>query len=97
MSRVGGRAVIIGAGMAGLAAAGALVGRFDDVIVLERDRLPERPEWRLGAPQGQHVHALLTAGQRAPGHRGGPAGQRGACPGGAGSPWDDEDRSRVSH
>src|SRR5262249_6809863 len=22
-------------------------------------------EWRLGAPQGQHVHALLTAGQRA--------------------------------
>jgi 2-polyprenyl-6-methoxyphenol hydroxylase-like FAD-dependent oxidoreductase len=65
MSRVGERAVIIGAGMAGLAAAGALVGRFDEVIVLERDRLPARPEWRLGAPQGQHVHALLTAGQRA--------------------------------
>jgi 2-polyprenyl-6-methoxyphenol hydroxylase-like FAD-dependent oxidoreductase len=65
MNRVGERAVIIGAGMAGLAAAGALVGRFDDVIVLERDRLPASPEWRLGAPQGQHVHALLTAGQRA--------------------------------
>ena len=65
MGRIGGRAVIIGAGMAGLAAAGALAGRFEEVVVLERDRLPASPEWRLGAPQGQHVHALLTAGQRA--------------------------------
>src|SRR5215469_574334 len=65
MSRIGKRAVVIGAGMAGLAAAGALAGRFDEVVVLERDSLPGAPEWRLGAPQGQHVHALLTAGQRA--------------------------------
>lgn len=65
MSTIGARAVIIGAGMAGLAAAGALAGRFEEVVVLERDRLPDTPEWRLGAPQGQHVHALLTAGQRA--------------------------------
>lgn len=65
MSHIGKRAVIIGAGMAGLAAAGALAGRFDEVVVLERDSLPGEPQWRLGAPQGQHVHALLTAGQRA--------------------------------
>jgi 2-polyprenyl-6-methoxyphenol hydroxylase-like FAD-dependent oxidoreductase len=65
MSAIGQRAVVIGAGMAGLAAAGALTGRFEEVVVLERDSLPGEPQWRLGAPQGQHVHALLTAGQRA--------------------------------
>ena len=65
MSRIGERAAVIGAGMAGLAAAGVLAPRFDEVIVLERDGLPGAPAWRLGAPQGQHVHALLTAGQRA--------------------------------
>ena len=65
MSAIGRRAVVIGAGMGGLAAAGALVGHFDDVVVLERDSLPERPDHRAGAPQGRHVHALLTAGQQA--------------------------------
>jgi 2-polyprenyl-6-methoxyphenol hydroxylase-like FAD-dependent oxidoreductase len=65
MSTSGRRAVVIGAGMGGLAAAGALVGHFDDVVVLERDTLPERPDHRAGAPQGRHVHALLTAGQQA--------------------------------
>jgi 2-polyprenyl-6-methoxyphenol hydroxylase-like FAD-dependent oxidoreductase len=65
MSRVGKRAIVIGAGMGGLAAAGALRGHFDEVVVLERDSLPERPDHRAGAPQGRHVHALLTAGQQA--------------------------------
>ncbi|HLY80102.1 MAG TPA: FAD-dependent monooxygenase [Caulobacteraceae bacterium] len=62
---IGKRAVVIGAGMGGLAAAGALVRHFDEVVVLERDSLPDRPDHRAGAPQGRHVHALLTAGQRA--------------------------------
>lgn len=65
MSGLGKRAVVIGAGMGGLAAAGALAGRFDEVVVLERDSLPDRPDYRAGAPQGRHVHALLTAGQQA--------------------------------
>ncbi|MGH7735673.1 MAG: NAD(P)/FAD-dependent oxidoreductase, partial [Gemmatimonadales bacterium] len=52
-------------GMGGLAAAGALAPHFDRVSVLERDHLPAEPGQRLGAPQGRHVHALLTAGQRA--------------------------------
>ena len=65
MTAIGKRAVVIGAGMGGLAAAGALVGHFDDVVVLERDSLPDRPDHRAGAPQGRHVHALLTAGQQA--------------------------------
>ncbi|MEJ0064293.1 MAG: FAD-dependent monooxygenase [Caulobacteraceae bacterium] len=65
MASIGKRAVVIGAGMGGLAAAGALVGHFDEVVVLERDSLPARPDQRAGAPQGRHVHALLTAGQQA--------------------------------
>jgi len=65
MSRIGKRAVVIGAGVGGIAAAGALIGRFDEVVVLERDQLPDTPQQRLGAQQGRHVHALLTAGQRA--------------------------------
>jgi 2-polyprenyl-6-methoxyphenol hydroxylase-like FAD-dependent oxidoreductase len=59
------RALVIGAGMGGLAAAAALVGRFDEVVVLERDSLPDRLDHRAGAPQGRHVQALLTAGQQA--------------------------------
>jgi len=56
---------VIGAGMGGLAAAGALRGHFDEVVVLERDSLPDKPDQRAGAPQGRHVHALLAAGQQA--------------------------------
>jgi glycine/D-amino acid oxidase-like deaminating enzyme len=39
-TRIGKQAVVIGAGMGGLAAAGALADRFDQVVVLERDTLP---------------------------------------------------------
>ncbi len=65
MPSIGKRAVVIGAGMGGLAAAGALRSHFDEVVVLERDSLPDRPDHRAGAPQGRHVHALLAAGQQA--------------------------------
>src|SRR5258705_1086507 len=62
---IGKQAVVIGAGMAGLAAAGALSDRFDQVVVLERDSLPSEPAHRAGTPQARHVHALLLSGQRA--------------------------------
>jgi 2-polyprenyl-6-methoxyphenol hydroxylase-like FAD-dependent oxidoreductase len=62
---VGKQAVVIGAGMAGLAAAGALAEHFDQVVVLERDSLPSEPMHRAGTPQARHVHALLLSGQRA--------------------------------
>ena len=39
--KIGKQAVVIGAGMAGLAAAGAIADYFERVIVLERDRLPK--------------------------------------------------------
>jgi flavin-dependent dehydrogenase len=62
---IGKQAVVIGAGMAGLTAAGALADSFDQVVVLERDTLPEDPAYRVGTPQARHVHALLVSGQRA--------------------------------
>ncbi len=62
---IGKQAVVIGAGMGGLTAAGALADRFDQVVVLERDTLPLEPAYRAGTPQARHVHALLLSGQRA--------------------------------
>jgi 2-polyprenyl-6-methoxyphenol hydroxylase-like FAD-dependent oxidoreductase len=62
---IGKQAVVIGAGMGGLTAAGALADHFDQVVVLERDTLPSEPTYRAGTPQARHVHALLLSGQRA--------------------------------
>src|SRR6476619_5605586 len=62
---IGKQAVVIGAGMGGLTAAGALDDRFDQVVVLERDTLASEPAYRAGTPQARHVHALLLSGQRA--------------------------------
>ncbi len=55
-------AIVIGSSMAGLLAARALSTRFEQVTVLERDRLPDQPKARKGVPQGQHAHGLLAAG-----------------------------------
>jgi 2-polyprenyl-6-methoxyphenol hydroxylase-like FAD-dependent oxidoreductase len=62
---IGRQAVVIGAGIGGLAAAGALAGFFEHVLVLERDELPGDAVDRQGTPQGRHNHALLAGGQRA--------------------------------
>jgi 2-polyprenyl-6-methoxyphenol hydroxylase-like FAD-dependent oxidoreductase len=53
------RAIVIGAGMAGLMAAVALSDFFDDVLIIEKDALPRSPELRKGVPQGAHVHTFL--------------------------------------
>ena len=58
------RAVVIGASMAGMCAARVLADRFDQVVVLDRDRLPTGPEARGQVPQGRHPHLLLVAGAR---------------------------------
>ncbi|HLL37840.1 MAG TPA: FAD-dependent monooxygenase [Streptomyces sp.] len=60
-----GTAVVIGAGIAGLSAAKALSGAFQQVVVVDRDELPQSGDPRRGVPQGQHSHVLLVAGQRA--------------------------------
>ncbi|MET9500589.1 FAD-dependent monooxygenase [Streptomyces sp. NPDC006622] len=56
------RAVVIGAGLAGMLAAAALSTVVDQVIVLERDDLPDGPEHRKGLPQGRHAHLLMAGG-----------------------------------
>jgi 2-polyprenyl-6-methoxyphenol hydroxylase-like FAD-dependent oxidoreductase len=61
---VGEQAVVVGAGMGGLAAA-ALADHFERVVVLERDTLPPDATHRAGTPQSRHIHALLAGGQRA--------------------------------
>jgi 2-polyprenyl-6-methoxyphenol hydroxylase-like FAD-dependent oxidoreductase len=61
----GKHAVIIGAGMAGLLAAAALADAFDEVTIIEKDSLPESPQFRSGVAQGAHVHTLLGYGAEA--------------------------------
>ena len=51
---------VIGASLAGLLAASALTGYFDEVVILERDELPDRATPRRGVPQGRQLHALMT-------------------------------------
>ena len=67
MSRDLGRqehAIVIGGGMAGLSSAAVLIRHFSRVTIIDRDALPSSPEVRSGAPQGNHVHVLLSRGWR---------------------------------
>jgi 2-polyprenyl-6-methoxyphenol hydroxylase-like FAD-dependent oxidoreductase len=56
------QAVVVGAGMAGLAAAKAVAPHFEKVTVFDRDSLPDAPSPRSGTPQARHTHALLAGG-----------------------------------
>ncbi|ACU75238.1 monooxygenase FAD-binding [Catenulispora acidiphila DSM 44928] len=58
----GGRAVVLGASMAGLMAARVLREKYERVTVVERDVLPAGPEHRRGVPQSRHLHVLLARG-----------------------------------
>jgi len=60
-----GRAVVIGASLAGLMAARVLAKHCERVTVIERDSLQEGAAPRKGCPQGRHVHVLLKRGQLA--------------------------------
>jgi len=64
-SFIGRQAVVIGAGMSGLAAARALADHFEKVTVLERGELPATPAQRTGTPQDRHLHGLLVGGLHA--------------------------------
>jgi 2-polyprenyl-6-methoxyphenol hydroxylase-like FAD-dependent oxidoreductase len=55
-------AIVVGAGVAGLAAAKAIAPHFEKVTVFDRDSLPDAPAPRSGTPQSRHTHALLTGG-----------------------------------
>ncbi|HEX6364210.1 MAG TPA: hypothetical protein VFZ93_14735, partial [Albitalea sp.] len=56
------RALVLGAGIAGLAAARVLAEHVDELVIVERDALPERAQPRPGTPQARHIHNLLLRG-----------------------------------
>ncbi|GHE54654.1 FAD-dependent monooxygenase [Streptomyces cellulosae] len=60
------RAVVIGAGLSGMLAAAVLsAAGADEVVVVDRDELPDGPAHRRGLPQGRHAHLLMAGGLRA--------------------------------
>lgn len=59
------RAVVIGGSIAGLVAARVLSDHFSDVLIIERDGLPEAPGPRRGVPQSVHLHGLTLGGRLA--------------------------------
>jgi 2-polyprenyl-6-methoxyphenol hydroxylase-like FAD-dependent oxidoreductase len=48
--------------MGGLLAARVLADAYQQVTVVDRDLLPDRPADRQGVPQGRHAHGLLASG-----------------------------------
>jgi flavin-dependent dehydrogenase len=62
---LGERAIVIGAGLGGLSAARALSDRFRQVVILDRDELPNGATPRPGVPQGKQPHGLLCGGLEA--------------------------------
>jgi 2-polyprenyl-6-methoxyphenol hydroxylase-like FAD-dependent oxidoreductase len=57
------QAIVIGAGIGGLISARVLSDFFDEVVVIERDELPDSMSSRKGIPQGFHNHSLLEGGR----------------------------------
>lgn len=55
-------AVVMGGSVAGLWAARVLADRFEQVLILERDRLPQGRDLRAGTPQARQYHILLLQG-----------------------------------
>ena len=60
-----GHAAVIGGGMSGILAARALSDHFAEVTVIERDQLPDQPDFRKGVPQARHLHTFWAGGLRA--------------------------------
>ena len=59
------KAVIVGAGIAGLAAAAAVAPYFEKVTIFDKDALPDGPLSRKGVAQDLQVHILLKGGELA--------------------------------
>ncbi|MCH5584544.1 FAD dependent oxidoreductase [Shimazuella sp. AN120528] len=56
------KAVVIGAGIAGLITARMLSEYYQEVYIVERDELPTAPANRQGTPQSFHPHRVLPRG-----------------------------------
>lgn len=57
------RAVIIGAGIGGLLAGNVLSNYYKEVLIVDRDRFPNKPEIRPGIPQAFQPHRLTPRGK----------------------------------
>lgn len=57
-------AVVLGASVAGLLAAGVLSDFYSEVTVVERDELSDQPVTRRGVPQGVMPHIPAARGMR---------------------------------
>jgi 2-polyprenyl-6-methoxyphenol hydroxylase-like FAD-dependent oxidoreductase len=64
-SLFGRRAVVVGGGIGGLSVAGVLAGCFEQIDILERDRLTACAASRPGTAQDRHPHGLLAGGLKA--------------------------------
>ena len=62
---LGDRAIVVGSGLGGLSAARAVSDHFRQVVILDRDELPDGATPRPGVPQGKHPHVLLSGGLEA--------------------------------
>lgn len=58
------RAIVIGGSIAGLLSAKVLSEVFDEVLMVERDRIDKSAAERTGVPQSPQPHILLTQGYR---------------------------------
>lgn len=57
------RAIVIGGSMSGIVGSRVLSERFDEVVLIERDRFPtDEDTHRAGTPQSWHHHVLLSRG-----------------------------------
>ncbi|MFD2091875.1 FAD-dependent oxidoreductase [Blastococcus deserti] len=63
MGRRGRRAVVLGAGLAALFTARVLSDSFDEVVLVDRDTLPDGPLPRRGVPQSWQSHGLHARGR----------------------------------
>lgn len=57
------RAIVIGAGVAGLCTAKVLSPYFSSVVIIDKDEQIGSSNPRRGVPQGAHLHVLLKKGQ----------------------------------
>ncbi|MFD3330837.1 NAD(P)/FAD-dependent oxidoreductase [Streptomyces sp. NPDC058701] len=55
-------AIVVGAGVAGLLAARVLSEHFENVTIIERDRLGGARAFRSGTPQARHAHVMIARG-----------------------------------
>jgi 2-polyprenyl-6-methoxyphenol hydroxylase-like FAD-dependent oxidoreductase len=60
----GKEALVIGGSIAGLLAARVLSKQYSQVVIVERDILPNEPMNRMGTPQAFHPHRMLPRGTR---------------------------------